>query len=105
MWHNRPTMADEDIQWLLKNEYASVRVTVDTAGNGARLKVEDLSTGSHIYLDPLELQSLAWATHKDLTALARPQFKERAADRLAGRANPDAALDEAAAIVDEQADD
>lgn len=98
-------MPEDDVQWLLKNEYASVKVTVDTEGKGTRLKVEDLSTGSFVYLDPLELQALAWATHKDLKSLARPYFKERAVERLAGRTHPEAAADEAAAIVEEQADD
>ena len=103
MWHNRGTMADETQQpWLVKNEYASVKVTVDNEGKGTRLKVEDLSTGSHIYLDPLELQALAWATHKDLQAFARPYFKERAGERLAGIIRPDSALDEAEAIVDDK---
>ena len=44
---------------LLRNEFASVTVEVDHSGNGPRLRVEDRSTGVCIFLDPIELQSLA----------------------------------------------
>ena len=92
-------MPEEDVQWLLKNEYASVKVTVDTAGKGTRLKVEDVSSGSVIYLDPIELQALAWATREDLSVFTRPYFKERALERKMGIDSPNAALDEAESIV------
>lgn len=65
----------------LANEYASVDIELDETGNGPRLRIEDRSTGVHVCLDPLKLQSLAWATHKDLTVLARPLFRERALER------------------------
>jgi hypothetical protein len=104
MWHN-PTMPEEDVNWLLKNEYASVKVTVDTEGKGTRLKVEDLSSGTSIYLDPIELQALAWATKEDLSVFTRPYFKERALERKMGITPPDAAVDEAESIArDEQAE-
>lgn len=102
MWHN-PPMPEEDVNWLLKNEYASVKVTVDTAGKGTRLKVEDLSSGTHIYLDPIELQALAWATREDLSVFTRPYFKERALERKMGITPADSALDEAESIARDEA--
>ena len=98
-------MPDDDTQWLLKNEYASVKVTVDTEGKGTRLKVEDVSSGSVIYLDPIELQALAWATKDDLSIFTRPYFKERAMERKLGITPPDAALDEAESIAREEDND
>jgi hypothetical protein len=54
----------------LASEFAAVAVTVDDAGNGPRLRVEDLRTGHVGFLDPLELETLAWlpdgALHKFL---------------------------------------
>jgi hypothetical protein len=98
-------MPEDDTQWQLKNEYASVKVTVDTEGKGTRLKVEDLSSGSVIYLDPIELQALAWATKEDLSIFTRPYFKERAMERKLGIDRPDAALDEAESIAREEDND
>ncbi len=86
----------------IANEFAAVQIDLDERGNGPRLRIEDLSTGVHIYLDPLELQSLAWATHRDMTTFARPFFKERAFDRKMGRALSDAALEEAEHILRDQ---
>ncbi len=89
----------------ITNEFASVRVELDTEAKGPRLRVEDLSTGMAIYLDPLELQALAWATHKDLTVFARPFFKERAMDRMMGRVASDEAVLEAETILRQLDDD
>ncbi len=83
----------------IANEFASVRVQVDRSGNGPRLRIEDAGSGVAIYLDALELQSLAWATHKDLSLFAAPEFRERAFDRVLGRALSTMAVDEAEAIV------
>ena len=98
-------MPDDDTQWQLKNEYASVKVTVDTEGKGTRLRVEDVASGSVIYLDPIELQALAWATKEDLSIFTRPYFKERAMERKLGIDRPDAALDEAEWIAREEDND
>ena len=84
---------------LLANEFATARVSLDTEGNGPRLKVEDTSSGVHIFLDPLELQALAWATHKDLAFFASPSFRERAYDRVVGDLISGLALEEAQAIL------
>ena len=84
---------------LIANEFASVDVDLDTNGKGPRLKIEDKSTGVHVFLDPIELQALAWATHKDLAVFARPFFKERAFDRALGRAVSQMAVKEAEQIL------
>ncbi|TCN53671.1 hypothetical protein EV641_106317 [Rhodococcus sp. SMB37] len=49
----------------LVNEFAAVGVSLDTSGNGPRLLVEDLESGDHIFLTPLELASLCLATEED----------------------------------------
>lgn len=49
----------------LTNEFAAVRVSLDTSGNGPRLLVEDLETGDDIFLSPLELACLCLATLDD----------------------------------------
>ncbi|MDV7352728.1 hypothetical protein R4282_06835 [Rhodococcus oxybenzonivorans] len=49
----------------LVNEFAAVEVSLDTSGNGPRLLVEDLESGDHIFLSPLELASLCLASDKD----------------------------------------
>jgi hypothetical protein len=45
----------------LTSEFASVRVTVDRSGRGARLSVVDLETGDQIYLNALQLAAMCRA--------------------------------------------
>ena len=47
------------------NEFAGVRLWLDSSGNGDRLKVEDLDTGDSVYLCPLELASMTRSTEED----------------------------------------
>ncbi|WP_375486124.1 hypothetical protein [uncultured Mycobacterium sp.] len=47
------------------NEFAAVRLSLDLNGNGPRLLVEDLESGTHIFLCPLELASFTLATPED----------------------------------------
>jgi hypothetical protein len=49
----------EDLRSLVWNEFAAVRVTIDHAGLTPRLLIEDVDSGAVVYLDPLELASLA----------------------------------------------
>lgn len=56
----------------LRSEYAHVRVELDESGNGPRLRVQDVRRGKEIYLDPLELQTLAWCEHEDLLPYLDP---------------------------------
>ncbi|MEW2506538.1 hypothetical protein ACQPXB_15360 [Amycolatopsis sp. CA-161197] len=57
---------------VLRNEFGTVRVSVDTAGAGPRLLVENLETGAAIHLDVLEVESLTRLTHDDFAGLVRP---------------------------------
>ena len=58
---------------VIRNEFAVVAVTVRDAGSARpRLLIEDLRTGQTVALDALELESLAWARHKDLAPLLDP---------------------------------
>jgi hypothetical protein len=70
---------DPDDSILLHSEFATVRVSLDVTANGPRLKIVDQRSGEVGYLDPLELESLAWARHGHLVALLDP-----GADRWAG---------------------
>lgn len=56
----------------LKSEFARVWVELDTSGNGPRLLIQDLKTAKRIYLDPLELETLAWMRHEDLAPFLDP---------------------------------
>jgi hypothetical protein len=60
----RPTSGERELA-VLANEFATVRVSLDTRGNGPRLLVEDVEDGSKIWLSPLELASLCLATPED----------------------------------------
>lgn len=44
----------------ITSEFASVALSIARDANGPRLRVEDLKTGHVGYLDPLELETLAW---------------------------------------------
>jgi hypothetical protein len=57
---------------VVENEFASVAVSVDQAGNSPRLRLEDLRTGRVGYLDALELETLAWLPDGALHCLLDP---------------------------------
>lgn len=50
---------------IMINEFAAVRLWLDTSGNGSRLLVEDLESGDEVFLDPLELSSFTLASPED----------------------------------------
>ena len=50
---------------ILANEFASVRVSVDRRGHSPRLRVEDLTTGNFVLLEPLEMASFCAALDDD----------------------------------------
>lgn len=58
----------------LKNEFAAVSIEEDYSGNGPRLKIRDSRTGKVVFLDPLELEGLAWARHEDLCNFVNPSL-------------------------------
>ena len=57
---------------VVENEFASVSVKLDGSGNSVRLRLEDLRTGHVRFLDPLQLEALAWLGDDRLTALLDP---------------------------------
>ena len=50
---------------VVENEFASVTVSLDTAGHSPRLHVHDNETGEEILLSAIELASLCLATSED----------------------------------------
>jgi hypothetical protein len=58
----------------VSSEFASVQLTIDNAGNGPRLRIEDLKTGRVGYLDALELETLAWLPEGGLHKLLDPSL-------------------------------
>ncbi len=69
-------MAAEDlaIATELTSEFAAVGLSIDHDGNGPRLRIEDLKTGRVGYLDPLELETLAWLPEGGLHKLLDPSL-------------------------------
>ena len=68
MAEDRPGVAGE----VLESEFASVRLEVDEDANGPRLRIEDLRTGQVGFLDPLELETLAWLPEGEMQKLLDP---------------------------------
>ena len=58
----------------LASEFAWVSVERDVEANGPRLKVCDKRTGMSVFLDPLELEALAWMGHEELVSFLAPAF-------------------------------
>lgn len=73
---------EHPITIVLSNEFATVHLVIDDLANGPRLVVFDPSSGRSIALDPLELQTLAWARHEDLERFMTPAYKEQYLDRI-----------------------
>lgn len=48
---------------IFRNEFAMVSVSRDLEANGVRLLIYNVVTGDHIYLDPLELETLTRLPH------------------------------------------
>ena len=67
-------------------EYATVRVEIDSNARGPRLRITDMSTGVCSFLDPLELESIAWVRHKDLEKIVEPSYRESVIDSLVEQA-------------------
>jgi hypothetical protein len=61
-----------EISFVLKSEFSAVQVRNDHEANGPRLEIRDMRTGSVIYLDPLELESLVYIRHEELTRFLDP---------------------------------
>lgn len=61
-------------RFVLRSEFGIVAVSLAGPPGRERLRIEDLRDGASIELDPLELESLAWATHRDLADLLDPSL-------------------------------
>jgi hypothetical protein len=61
---SRPS-ADPAPLAVVENEFASVTISLDTAGHSPRLRVQDNETGEAILLSAIELASLCLATTED----------------------------------------
>ena len=57
---------------IVGNEFAEVRVQVDTRAHSPRLRLEDLRSGRVRYLDALELETLVWLPEGHLRQLLDP---------------------------------
>ena len=57
---------------VLTSEFAAVEVERDDSGNGPRLMIRDLRSGTCVFLDPLGLAALAWLRHEDLLPFLDP---------------------------------
>jgi hypothetical protein len=57
---------------VVDSEFAEVAVRLDTSGNAARLRLEDLRSGRVRYLDALELETIIWLPDERLTSLQDP---------------------------------
>jgi hypothetical protein len=67
--------------WVLANEFANVRLSIDQLGNDPRLCVEDLDTGVSIRLDAFVLASFTTLTDEALAEQAQPDRALQAALR------------------------
>ncbi|MCI2421001.1 hypothetical protein MOQ72_26510 [Saccharopolyspora sp. K220] len=57
---------------IYQNEFAMVEVSRYETESGARLCIRDLASGNSVFLDPLELEALTRARHKDFAPLVDP---------------------------------
>ncbi len=57
---------------VVASEFAAVSVSLDSRGNGTRLRLEDLRSGAVRYLDALELESIVWAPEHWVRELLDP---------------------------------
>jgi hypothetical protein len=68
------TTPESQLLGELTSEFAAVSLSIDHGGNGPRLRVEDLKTGQVGFLDPLELETLAWLPEGGLHKLLDPSL-------------------------------
>jgi hypothetical protein len=68
------TPLEQQLSGELTSEFAAVAVSIDHGGNGPRLRIEDLKTGHVGFLDPLELETLAWLPEGGLHKLLDPSL-------------------------------
>ena len=57
---------------VYKNEFAMVAVGHHETASGPRLHVVDLASGGEVFLDPMELEGLTRARHREFAPLLDP---------------------------------
>jgi hypothetical protein len=73
--------------WMLANEFANVRLSIDEDGNDPRLRIEDLDTGATIRLDAFVLAAFTALTGDALAEHAQPDRAMQAALQTNPRKN------------------
>jgi hypothetical protein len=66
--------------WIISNEFAQVRLTIDLRGNDPRLLIEDLSNDTSAAFDAFLLAGLVTAAPEDLARHMDPNPKPRSAE-------------------------
>ena len=61
-----------EAQIELDSEFARVIVERSDSRCGPRLRIRDIVGGREVFLDPLQLETLAWTRPKDLDYLVDP---------------------------------
>ena len=61
-----------DQSFVVRNEFAAVRVSLDSEALGDRLRIEDLNTGCAVFLAALEAERLTVLTPADLVRIVAP---------------------------------
>jgi hypothetical protein len=64
-----PSGHGRDQEWIISNEFARVRLTVDHRGYDSRLRVEDLANDACVVLDAFLLAALATACEQPASSL------------------------------------
>jgi hypothetical protein len=67
-------------EWIIANEFAQVRLTVDRRGNDPRLRIEDLTNDVSVAFDAFLLAGLTTASAEDLARHMDPNPKSRRDD-------------------------
>jgi hypothetical protein len=67
--------------WIIANEFAQVRLTIDRRGNDPRLRIEDLTNDVSVAFDAFMLAGLTTASSEDLARHMDPNPKN-GADRV-----------------------
>ena len=68
-------------EWIISNEFAQVRLTIDRRGNDPRLRIEDMATDVSVAFDAFMLAGLTTASAEDLARHMDPDAKIRRGDR------------------------
>jgi hypothetical protein len=74
-------------EWIISNEFAQVRLSIDRRGNDPRLRIEDLMTDVSVAFDAFLLAGLTTASAEDLARHMDPDPKTPRSDSQAIRSS------------------